>query len=596
MRRLALLCSLVAAPAYAQAEKPKLVVLVVFDQMRGDYLNKWRPLFGADGFARLQREGVWFDNCHYPYGVTVTGAGHASMLTGCGPDVHGVIGNTWYDRKSGATVNCSESDRYTRVPPLPKDLPKDEVRDDVRAAEEAERKAKAAKNPAALKPAEAKPAAKTPPKPKPYGTPDRLLVPTFGDALKDGTGGKGRVVGLSFKSRSAILPVGARADGAYYVDNTDGMVITSSFFRDAVPAWVADFNKQRVIDRWFDRPWDRARPDLDYVRFSGPDKVFGEGKGKRQGVVFPHPTDGGLKRVGTAYYEAVYNSPYGNDFLLELVKAAVVGEKLGQDDVPDLLSVSFSSNDTVGHTWGPDSQEVLDITLRSDRLMADFLTFLDTTVGKGKYLVCLTADHGICSLPEVSAAAGLDAKRVPLAGYLRAAEAELRTVYETVGKASKTKWVENKTSPWIYLNHKAIRAKGLEPADVATTLAAYLGKRDGVLRTFTRAELEREMDRYDTIGRRMKKSYHPDRSGDLAVVLKPYCLETDDEYPTGTTHGAPHAYDTHVPLLVFGANVKPGVRKEEVPPAAIAAVFAKALGIAPPTAAEYPCPEGMFKE
>ncbi len=593
MRRLIFLCTLIAAPVYAEPEKPKLVVLVVFDQMRGDYLDRWRPLFGPDGFARLQREGVWFDNCHYPYGITVTGAGHASLLTGCSPDVHGIVGNTWYDRKSGATVNCADSDRYIRIPPLPKDLPKDEVRDDVKAAEEKERKAREAKDPP--KPA-AKPAAAAPAKPKPYGTPDRLLVPTFGDGLKAATDGKARLIGLSFKGRSAILPVGAQADGAYYLDNTDGRIITSSFFRDAVPAWVADFNKQRIADRWFSRAWERSRADVDYLQYSGPDKVSGEGRGKRQGVVFPHPIDGGLKRAGRAYYEALYNSPYGNDFLLELVKAAVVAEKLGQDDAPDLLTVSFSSNDAVGHTWGPDSQEVLDMTLRSDRMMADFLTFLDTTVGKGKYLVCLTADHGICPLPEVSAAEGLEAKRVPVSRYLTAAEAHLRTVYERVGKASKTKWIENKTSPWVYLNHKAIKAKGLDPADVARTLAEFLETQDGVLRTFTRAELEREPDRYDTIGRRMKKSYYPDRSGDVAIVLKPYHLERDaDNNLTGTSHGSPHAYDTHVPLLVFGTKVKPAVRKEEVPPALIAAIFAKAVGIAPPKAAEYECPDWLFK-
>jgi predicted AlkP superfamily pyrophosphatase or phosphodiesterase len=595
MRRLAILLALLAAPAHAGSEKPNLVVLVVFDQLRGDYLEKWKPLFGPDGFARLQRDGAWYVNCHYPYGVTVTGAGHASLLTGCSPDAHGIIGNTWYDRKSGAAVNCSESDRYGRIPPLPKTLPKDDVRDDVKATEEAEKRAREATNPPTeKKPTEAKSAGPT--KPKPYGTPDRLLAPTFGDALKAATDGKGRVFGLSFKDRSAVLPVGARADGTYWLDSTDGMIVTSSFYRDAVHPWVTEFNKRRVADRWFARAWERSRGDVDYPRYSGPDKVVGEGKGTRQGVTFPHPTDGGLKAVGKAYYDALYNSPFGNDFLLEFVKAAVTAEKLGQDGTPDLLTVSFSSNDSVGHTWGPDSQEVLDTTLRSDRMLADLLTFLDGAVGNGKYLVCLTADHGICALPEVSAARGLPARRVPVGKYLAAAEAHLRAEYETVGVASKAKWIENKTSPWVYLNRRAIEAKGLDPADVARTLATYLARQDGVLRTFTRAELEREPDRYDTIARRMKKSYHPDRSGDVAVVLHPYCLEADNDYPTGTTHGSPHAYDTHVPLLVFGTNVKSGVRKEEIPPASVAAIFAKALGITPPAKAEYPCPDGLFRE
>src|SRR5438477_11016734 len=170
-RRLAILLALIAVPAFA-ADKPKLVVLVVFDQMRGDYIQKWQPLFGTDGFVRLQTEGAWYVNCHYPYAITATGPGHSSLLTGCGPDVHGIIGNTWYDRKSGEVVNCSESTRYTRVPPLPKDLPKDELTDDAKALEPP------------TKPTENKSTTTTTTKVIPYGTPDRLLAPTFGDAIK----------------------------------------------------------------------------------------------------------------------------------------------------------------------------------------------------------------------------------------------------------------------------------------------------------------------------------------------------------------------------------------------------------------------------
>jgi Type I phosphodiesterase / nucleotide pyrophosphatase len=599
-RLLSLVLALIAVPALAaEPEKPRLVVLVVFDQLRGDYLEKWRPLFGTDGFVRLQTEGAWFTNCHYPYATTQTGPGHTSMLTGCGPDVHGIIGNTWYDRRSGAVVNCSESDRYERVPPLPKDLPKDELRDDVKAAEEKE-KAKEKKDAAPDEDEKKDATAKKDPAPlkkKAYGTPDRVLVPTFGDALKAATGGKGKAFGLSFKDRSAVLPVGAKADGAYWLDSADGMIVTSTFYRDAVHPWVDALNRKRTADHWFDRTWTLSRTDVDYVRFSGPDQVTGEGKGIRQGITFPHPMDGGLKRVGKAYYEALANSPYGNEFLLEIVKAAVVAEQLGADDVPDLLAVSFSSNDIVGHCWGPDSQEVLDITLRSDRLMADFLKFLDDHVGKDKYLVCLTADHGICPVPEVSACRGLDARRLPMKKFLATAEAHLRATYEPDAPAdAKTRWIENMTSPWVYLNLKLVETRGLRVADVARTLADCLARQDGVLRTFTRADLEREQDRYDAIGQRMKKSYYSDRSGDVAVVPKPYCLEVDPKFATGTSHGSPHPYDTHVPLLVFGPGVKPGIHREEVVPAVIAAIFAKALGIAPPSKAAYGVPERLFVE
>jgi predicted AlkP superfamily pyrophosphatase or phosphodiesterase len=584
MRRLlALVVAVLALPALAaEPEKPRLVVLVVFDQMRGDYVAKWRPLFGPDGFVRLQTDGAWFTNCHYPYAITATGPGHSSMLTGCGPDVHGVIGNTWFDRKTGAVVNCSESTRYQRVPPVPTNLPKDELKDEI-AAQEAKTAAPSAKQPTAKK------------EPKAQGTPDRLLAPTFGDALKAATGGKAKAFGLSFKDRSAVLPVGPKADGAYWLDSTDGMIVTSTFFRDAVHPWVEELNKARIADRWFEKTWDRFRPEFDYVKWSGPDRVYGEGKGYRQGVTFPHPTDGGLKRPGKAYYDALYNSPYGNEFLLELVKACVTAEHLGHHDVPDLLTISFSSNDSIGHTWGPDSQEVLDVTLRSDRTMAELLRFLDDAVGKGRYLLCMTADHGVCPLPEVSAARGLDAKRIGMKKVREAAEAHLRAMFaRDLPDDTKTRFIEAATTPWVYLNQRLLDSRGLDGAVVARALADFLTKQDGVLRTFTRADLVRQLDPYDAIGRRMQKAYYPDRSGDVAVVLKPYDLELDPQYPSGTSHGTPHAYDTHVPLLVFGPNVKPGTRCDEVVPATIASIFARALGISPPARAEYPVPAGLF--
>ena len=509
------------------------------------------------------------------------------MLTGCGPDVHGIVGNVWYDRKSGAVVNCSESTRYDRVPPLPRDLPPDELKDEWKAKEA---KPKPDREPE-------KPATPAAPVKRAYGTPERLLAPTFGDALKTATRGKGRAFGLSFKDRSALLPVGSRADGAYWLDSADGMIVTSTYYRDAVHSWVEDLNRRRIADKWFEKTWDRLRPELDYTGWSGPDLVVGEGKGYRQGVTFPHLIDGGLKRPGRSYYDALYASPFGNDFLLELVKACVAGEKLGTDDVPDLLTISFSSNDSVGHAWGPDSQEVLDMTLRSDRMLAELLTFLDETVGKGKYTLCLTADHGVCPLPEVSARFGRDAGRVSFRRLLTDAEAHLRATYQRDGvKDPKAKWIEAHTGIWIYLNHKLITSHGLDPADVAKTLADFVARQSGIQRTFTRAELDRPADPADAVARRMRTSYHPDRCGDVSLVLKPYWLDGDSRLSTGTSHGTPHPYDTHVPLLVYGPNVKPGVRKEEVPPAVIGSVFAKALGIAPPARAEYPVPAGLFEK
>lgn len=565
----------------AEPEKPKLVVLIVFDQLRGNYIERWRPYYGKDGFLRLADGGAWFVNCHYPYALTATGPGHASMLTGCSPDVHGIVANGWYDRKAAVIVNCAQSTRFDRVPPLPHDLPADELKDEWKA-----------KEPPAKTTTE--PANPTVPVKKASGSPERLLAPTFGDALK-AAHPKARVFGLSFKDRSALLPVGPKADGAYWLDSTDGSIVTSTYYRDAVHPWVAGLNKTRIADRWFEKSWDRSRADLDYTRLVGPDLVTGEGKGHRQGVTFPHPIDGGLVRPGKAYYDALYNSPFGNDFLLELVKAAVSAEKLGRGEPPDLLTISFSSTDSVGHTWGPDSHEVLDVVLRADRTLAEFLRYLDAEVGQGKYLVCLTADHGVCPLPEVLRGRGLEGGRIPIKPLLAAADAHLKAVFDPFGVDPKANWIEAQTSMWVYLNHKVIARHGQRPADVASALADFLSHQPGIQRALTRAELAADPDPYDAVGRRMRKSFHPDRCGDVSFVPKPYWLGSDWTAATGTGHGSPHPYDTHVPLLVYGPNVKPGVRKDEVVPAAIAAIFAKALGIAPPAKAEYGVPDGLFE-
>jgi predicted AlkP superfamily pyrophosphatase or phosphodiesterase len=570
-----LVCGLFASPlAAAEPERPRLLVLVVFDQLRGDYLERWGKQFGKDGFQRLMTDGAWFANCHYPYATTQTGPGHASMLTGCAPDQHGIIANNWYDRKSAMAVNCSESERYQRVPALPKTLPAEQLKNPMPDTTDDDTK-------------------ESKPKVKLAGSPEYLLAPTLGDVLKEATGGKSRIVGLSFKDRSALLPVGRTADAVYWLDSNDGMIVTSSFYRDSVHDWVAELNKARFADQWFEKEWNRSRGDLSYATLAGPDQMAGEGKGVRQGVVFPHMIDGGLKKPAKSYYEALFNSPFGNDFLLEVTKRAIIAEKLGQDDVTDLLVVSFSSNDAIGHCWGPDSQEVLDVTLRSDRALAELLRFLDEKVGAGKYTLALTADHGVCPLPEVSAARGLDAKRVSLKKILTAAELHLAKKFATTPADSKSRWIISAISPWIYLNDGLADAKGIKLESVAEELARFLATQEGIHRAFTRSQLDGEIAKEDVIATLMKKSYHPERSGDVGIVIAPYYL--GDGTLTGTSHGTPHAYDTHVPLLYFGQGIKAAVRQDRATPQTIASVLAQVAGLPAPKLACYPVPEGLVK-
>ncbi len=541
-------------PAIAAA-RPKLLVLVYFDQFRGDYLARWSDQFGEGGFKRLMSDGAWFQNCHYPYAFTVTGAGHASVATGCSPCDHGIVGNDWYDRSVKKSVNCVGADRYEQVPMRTKPGDDDDEKKGARGGVSSE----------------------------------RLLQPTIADALKLASGGKSRVVCLSLKNRGAALAGGKTPDACYWMDGGTGLFVTSNFYRDALHPWVSDFNETKPADRWHGKVWNRYRTDLDYSKLSGADDVTGEGKGASgQGRVFPHPFEPTDPKAKPAYLSAVYTSPFGNEVLLDFAEKAIDAEKLGSDEVPDLLSLSFSSNDAVGHAWGPDSQEVLDVTLRSDRIMKRLLDTLDEKVGKGNFVVVMSADHGICPLPEVSRAQGKDASRVQPATSAKI-EAFLA---ERFGKGP-TKWLEATSGPWIYLNEKVIKAAGVPVDKVEEALRTWLVQQPGVHAAYSSKALLAGVPASDVIGQAVTRSFHPARCGEIYVLLKPLYLPSA-ELGTGTTHGSPWPYDTHVPLVVFGTGVVPGVRQERVTPLAAAPILAQAAAIAPPAGATAPVPPGLF--
>jgi hypothetical protein len=544
-----------AAPV---VERPRLAVLLVFDQLRGDYLPRWQHLFGPDGFRRLMAEGAWFSNCHYPYADTVTGAGHASVATGCSPSRHGIIGNDWFDRDSQETVYCVGSLRDLPVPPRP--LPSGD-------------RHKA-----------------------PGIAPRRLLAPTLGDALKKATGGVGRVVSLSFKDRSAVLPGGQRPDVCCWFDARTGRFETSTYYADALPRWVAEFNRGPEIDRWFGVAWQRLLPDFDYTACVGPDDVSGEGEGAGQGRTFPHMT-GGVPLAPSVYFSALYNSPFGNEVLAQLARRAVEAEGLGTRSTPDLLCVSFSANDAIGHCWGPDSQEVLDVTLRSDRLVAGLLAFLDQRVGRGRYTVAVTADHGVCPLPEVSRAQGKDAGRLPLDLLSRRAGMFLQRTFGTTSTGGRIslapeRWVEFAGEGWVYLDRETIARHNLRLPDVEAALAGWLEKQPGIQRAYTWTRLLQGLPADDAVGQRVLRSFYPQRSGDVIIVTRPYWILYP--YPTGTTHGSPHEYDTHVPLLVSGPGIHPGASADPVVPQAAAVLLARSLRIAPPAAADAVVPDQVL--
>ena len=399
---------------------------------------------------------------------------------------------------------------------------------------------------------------------------------------------------ISFKDRTAALLGGRRPDACYWVDLQNGNFVTSNYYRDAVHPWVKEFNAGHPADAWFDRDWTRLLPNLDYEHHSGPDDMEGEGKGQCQGRTFPHPMTGGLKKPGKDYYQALEITPFGNDLLLAFVKRAIDAEKLGAGEAPDLLCVSFSSNDLVGHCWGPDSQEVLDITLRSDLIMKELLAHLDARIGKGRYLLALTADHGVCPLPEVARKQGKESGRISSSLLARQAGDFLGKTFGKEGD-DETIWIEQETANyWMYLKPEALEKYKVKPADAEAALARWLAKREGIQAAYTRTQLMRDNFKDDAVGLALQRSFHPERSGDVAFFPKPYNVV----YSTlaGTTHGTPHTYDTHVPLLVYGPGIRSGVRQDWVTPQAVAAILAHGLGIKAPADAEAPVPEKLFGE
>ena len=527
--------------------KPKLVVICVFDQLRGDYPPRWKEQFGPGGFRRIMDHGTQFTNCHYPYALTVTGPGHASIATGSYPNIHGIIGNDWFDVALGQSVYCASSRRYKNFPE------------------------KVGEN-------------------KAGGSPERLLMPTIGDTLREANGGKSKVISISSKDRGAILLAGAKPSGCFWWNTETGLLGSSTFFGDALPSWVSDWNRDGFAKQWVGKAWEKFRPELDYSALSGPDDIRGEGEGvgKKQGRVFPHPFP---KDLGKEYFNSVYSSPMANEVLLNAAFKAIEAENLGNQQTTDLLLLSFSSNDVVGHTWGPDSQEVMDITLRTDDLLARLFNQLDKKVGKGAWSVYISADHGVCPLPEVSLSKGLDAGRIDPTVLKLTMEKHLHEVFGE--KDPKVSFFAGSLDENLYLNHRYLKSRGLEPDQVAKELAKWLETQKGIQRVFTRSEILDSKVEQDALKEMCQKSFHPNRSGDLMLVLKPYWLPSAG---TGTTHGTPHPYDTHVPLMILGAGIPNLSSEERVEPQHIAAIISAQLGIPTPKGCKNGLPCALQKK
>jgi len=498
--------TLVVSYAQTTQERPKLVVGIVVDQMRQEYLYRFSDKYGAGGFKRIINDGFMLKNAHYNYVPTETGPGHASIFTGTTPAVHGIVANDWYDKMEKKDVNCVGDDAMTVVG-------------------SAEGNGKV--------------------------SPRRMLSTTITDELKLATQRRAKVVGVSIKDRGAALPAGHTPDGAYWFDSKSGNFVTSTYYKTELPAWAEQFNKLRWADKLLANDWKTLLPIEQYTE-SGPDEASYEGRlnGKDK-PVFPYS----LKDAkGQPNYATLAGSPFGNNIISEFAKAALVGEDLGKDAETDFLTISFSSTDGVGHNTGPNSKEVEDTYLRLDKTLEDLLNTLDKQVGKGMYTLFLTADHGVVDSPNY-----LKELRIPGGSFnTRIVTARLNAFLQPYFPDKKI--VNEVNGEQVLINHEAFsgdpKSTGVELLVATELITQYLLTVEGIAQVYPESVLRQSA--YDEAGVKGKvvRGFYPKRGGDIAIVLEPGWIAG---YATiGSGHGTAYTYDTHVPILFYGAGIKKG--------------------------------------
>lgn len=536
-----------AEPAGATAPVPppvRLAVVITVDQLRADYLVRFRPYFGAGGFRRLLDGGLDFRNCHYRHAATQTAPGHATILSGALPSAHGIVSNEWLDRGLWEQINNVED----RAAPLVGFAPGDAS--------------------AALL------------APKAGRSPRNFLATTVGDQLKLRYGARSKVFAASNKDRSAILMGGKLADGAYWDEN--GTMVTSTYYREAAPTWIAAFNAERRAHAVFGKTWDRLLPAEVYDAVQGPDDAPGELVGSGLTRTFPKKIDGGRPAVSPAFFSAFDNSPFAAEFLGEFAQRAVREEKLGRSAGTDLLCVSFSQLDAIGHSYGPDSHEVMDSMLRLDRVLAALFDTIDREVGLAHCVIALTADHGAAPMPERVRALRPE---IP-AGRLKLGEfdAAVRTALDAAfGPQTAPEYWVSRDNNGYHFRPTALAAKKLRAEDAAAAVKTALLALPSVAAVFTRAEIMAASPEGDSLIAQVRRGYFPARDRDVVFITKPYYFSKPD---AGTTHGTPWDYDTHVPQVWVGAGVPRGVRTERVGVDDLAPTLAGLLGVsAPPEAA-----------
>jgi predicted AlkP superfamily pyrophosphatase or phosphodiesterase len=523
---------LVSSSALTQGQRenarPKLVVVLVVDQMRADYVDKFGHQW-THGLRRLVDHGAWFRQAAYPYWGTHTCVGHATISTGSVPATHGIPSNTWWDRGAGKVVTCTED-------------PQAQVISYGAAVAGGESAA-------------------------------RLDVPTFPDELRAQGGGKSLVVTFSLKARAAIMLAGHRADVVTWHDEKTGAWLTSTAYASAPVSFVAQYVKTHPVENDFRKPWTLSRPEATYLREAS---TTGERPPPGWTTAFPHVLKGNSEEPDEIFYQLWEKSPFADAYLARMAESAVETLQLGKGPGTDFLGVSFSTLDLIGHAYGPSSLEIQDELARLDGTIGRFLAYLDGAVGPLNYVVAFTADHGVAPIPEQAAARGFDAGRLPTAEVMEKAQGALE---KSLGRG---KYVVGMVDNNIYLAPGVNAKLAANRAAIEGLTAAILGV-PGVGRVLASDELAERRASDDALLLAAARGHVPGRSGDILVLEKPYWLlggaARDPSATLGTDHGTAYGYDTHVPLIFLGRGVRPGEYLAAATPADIAPTLAFLCGI-----------------
>jgi Type I phosphodiesterase / nucleotide pyrophosphatase len=511
-----LLCSIPTAFASAYNARPKLVVVIVIDQFRGDYLERYRDQFGDGGFRVFLDRGAYFTDCNYDYANTRTAPGHATLFTGSYTSGHGIVANEWWDPAKKKRVTSVEDDNTKLVG------------------------AGAGKN-------------------GPGASPHNLMSDTLGDELKLATGGKARVFAVSLKDRAAVLPAGFSGDAAYWIDPKSGDWITSTYYRPDLPEWVRNFNGSRPSERRAEKFWNREWKDSD---------------GNTLGSTAPR---NGRDGTPAGFYEVVGSTPFANDYQLQFAKELVLYEKLGAGSATDLLVISLSANDILGHQVGPDSPQMRSMALELDRQLAEFFGFLGHQIGMANVWMALSADHGVAPLPEFAKTLRLPAANLDSKALREQINSLLSKKY-----AKKADYLLDLDYPLAWLSEDAFAGTpaGKKESD-AEADAGEAMKQTGLAGYFTKSQLARGETPATEVGRRYAHSYSPEGGWYVIGIPSPFHVGS----AKGTDHATPFSYDTHVPLAFYGLAFQPGTYRTHAEPVDLAVTLASLLGINAPAQA-----------